>query len=1206
MVSTDPQLRRLARQLTGFDKRLHDLETVPQLAHSSIDDGTLPVYDKDGTLVVAVGRQPDGTWGAPPLAGPVPSPPVGISATGGAGIVHVRWSGDYEQGGAAPLDFDALEVLVDDRLAGAIPNRDGGSITIEADQGTRFISARIRTLVPRHSSTTSPFAVEVGPPADQLFLDAREAIEAAEDQIQAGKDALDAERLAREAALAEAAETLTELEERLDGIADSEELEELRGQIAAAQEAVEQAQADATAAGEAVAGAAAEATAAKAAAETANDNALAAAGIARDKGRIYYQPTAPTDEEAKSPNNLWIDSDDGRVYVWNGTAWTESESESLRDAAQAALVAQQTAEAADSKAQQAVAAAAEADRKAGEAADAAEDAAAAAAAAQQTADDATIDAREAHNEAVAAAARAEEIRLAGENLLTLGGFESGTLEEIFSGSGSGDLTLRWTQLVDSEPAHEGSRFIRLAGDAGNAAGWSGSLFLKEIPVTPGRTYRVSVAARITPGMAQPSGSVGWPMYWFRKDGSSHNGNWPAIYYSNVLASKLTDEWQIFTADVTALDDAARLRPRLYGGGGSVAPGEGVDFDDVRVVDVTELRLAEAAAVAAQERAEEAYGLAESKPGMDEVNQAIVVSANGKNAITVSADAPTASTPGAVVGDTWWRVDAAGDIFGQWSWTGSAWSAREILSDVIANLDVGKLTVTGTSRFTTAVVDRLFADIFSAHKITANELTIAALDEDGEIKPDSVDAVMIKDGAISANKILLLGDPNDPDEAALVATIASIMKLAVENLVVTEGATISEAVIEKLAAQMITAGVIRTAESGQRVVIDQSGIVMYGRDEDDLDYEMVRIGPSGDNLITLGDTTVSASGIQAPSGEFEQIAVAGEDLSEILSSYGRGVIGVKFAGYNSAWHGTNTDVRRLEAEATLLPGRRYRIVVDSHYVQLRSGTSMTYVEQLRQGLPGSIQVIAENRWTMDPTTVEQTVGPLVGWIDTRDLASSTQEVFGLTVRGPEGRDHRIVASQAAGLRITIEDTGPSIRNTGTSYMDEGTPAEGTASAPPKETPTKRYTKTYSSVNYYTYDNNGNATSDPDVVQGLYAGGPSSRLRKGGWTFPSMTGDLAGATIEKVVVKLYMNHSYYTAGATVNVCTWGGVLRDTLTVQRTVTGWKRNTSKWLELPSSTFAGFKSGAIDGIGVKPTTTFAEQYARFATSAKIEITFVK
>ncbi|MGO2819410.1 MAG: hypothetical protein ACTIA5_01325 [Brachybacterium tyrofermentans] len=565
------------------------------------------------------------------------------------------------------------------------------------------------------------------------------------------------------------------------------------------------------------------------------------------------------------------------------------------------------------------------------------------------------------------------------------------------------------------------------------------------------------------------------------------------------------------------------------------------------------------ALEAREKASEAFAMAQYAPRI-------------ANRPPVAEDAE-----GKAPGAGWLEYDPATQLLKQmWRWTGQAWEELPMDPVMIPIIQIG----TGTAGDLTA--DRL---------IVTNEFVARV----AQILELSVENLVVTEGA-TINELVAL---------SIASATAEFQTAYIQNLR-SNGAVIDEAVIGDLAANIITSGLFRTASEGQRLEIDSSGLVMFGLDADGIDFEMVRIGPSGDNLITLGDTTVSASGIQAPSGEFEQIAVAGEDLSEILSSYGRGVIGVKFAGYNSAWHGTNTDVRRLEAEATLLPGRRYRIVVDSHYVQLRSGTSMTYVEQLRQGLPGSIQVIAENRWTMDPTTVEQTVGPLVGRIDTRDLASATQEVFGLTVRGPEGRDHRIVASQAAGLRITIEDTGPSIRNTGTSYMDEGTPAEGTASAPPKETPTKRYTKTYSSVNYYTYDNNGNATSDPDVVQGLYAGGPSSRLRKGGWTFPSMTGDLAGATIEKVVVKLYLNHSWYTAGATVNVCTWGGVLRDTLTVQRTVTGWKRNTSKWLELPSSTFAGFKSGAIDGIGVKPTTTFAEQYARFATSAKIEITFTK
>ena len=176
---TDPMLRKLARQLVSVDKRVRDLETVPQLAHSSIDDSALPVYDAEGTLVAKVGKQDDGTWGAPPLSGPTPPAPRGVTATGGPGTINVVWTGEFARD-AAPLDFDTLEVLVDGTLAGAIPNRDGGTVSISAEQGTRFVSARIRTLVPRHSSTISPFGVEVGPPADQLFAEARERIEDAE------------------------------------------------------------------------------------------------------------------------------------------------------------------------------------------------------------------------------------------------------------------------------------------------------------------------------------------------------------------------------------------------------------------------------------------------------------------------------------------------------------------------------------------------------------------------------------------------------------------------------------------------------------------------------------------------------------------------------------------------------------------------------------------------------------------------------------------------------------------------------------------------------------------------------------------------------------------------------------------------------------------------------------------------------------------
>lgn len=195
----DPMIRKLARQLVGVDERLRNLETVPQLAHSSIDDHGLPVYDADGNLVAKVGKQDDGTWGAPPLRGPVPPAPRGVTAIGGAGVIHVKWSGEFERD-AAPLDFDTLEVLVDGVLAGAIPNRDGGSVTIEAEQGYRYVAARIRTLVPRHSGTTSPFSVEVKPPAEILFDSVEERTKDLEDALKKA-----------EGAIAEAVEDLAEV-----------------------------------------------------------------------------------------------------------------------------------------------------------------------------------------------------------------------------------------------------------------------------------------------------------------------------------------------------------------------------------------------------------------------------------------------------------------------------------------------------------------------------------------------------------------------------------------------------------------------------------------------------------------------------------------------------------------------------------------------------------------------------------------------------------------------------------------------------------------------------------------------------------------------------------------------------------------------------------------------------------------------------------
>ena len=66
------------------------------------------------------------------------------------------------------------------------------------------------------------------------------------------------------------------------------------------------------------------------------------------------------------------------------------------------------------------------------------------------------------------------------------------------------------------------------------------------------------------------------------------------------------------------------------------------------------------------------------------------SANGKNKIVRSTSAASGTT-GYVAGDLWWQVDGSNNVIGQWRFVSGAWVAEQIKSDIIANLDVNKLT-----------------------------------------------------------------------------------------------------------------------------------------------------------------------------------------------------------------------------------------------------------------------------------------------------------------------------------------------------------------------------------------------------------------------------------------------------------------------------------------------------------------------------------
>lgn len=121
--------------------------------------------------------------------------------------------------------------------------------------------------------------------------------------------------------------------------------------------------------------------------------------------------------------------------------------------------------------------------------------------------------------------------------------------------------------------------------------------------------------------------------------------------------------------------------------------------------------ASADASTAQARADSAYSLANTAnttansasttavAAQTTANGALTA-ANGKNVVTYSSSTPSGS--GTRVGDIWFQFDGSNNIQGQWVWNGSSWQVSPITSQVIAQLDAGKIT-TGTLNATLVTV-----------------------------------------------------------------------------------------------------------------------------------------------------------------------------------------------------------------------------------------------------------------------------------------------------------------------------------------------------------------------------------------------------------------------------------------------------------------------------------------------------------------------
>lgn len=226
-------------------------------------------------------------------------------------------------------------------------------------------------------------------------------------------------------------------------------------------------------------------------------------------------------------------------------------------------------------------------------------------------------------------------------------------------------------------------------------------------------------------------------------------------------------------------------------------------------------------------------------------------------------------------------------------------------------------------------------------------------------------------------------------------------------------------------------------------------------------------------------------------------------------------------------------------------------------------------------------------------------------------------LGITVYAYSGRTMQSqTTSDQNRYELAVTDMGmraPSNQGVSVNLSRQGTvdPTPPTPPAPAK----KEYTTTVNASwgQGYKGDNTQNSDAGAKATQGYTSYWPSGGVQRGLIGFPSVTGTLSGADIVKVEVYVYAAHWASSSGGTLCIgghshtskpTTWSSNLND---AKRQAL--KKPEGRWITLPSSMHAGFKSGTYRGISLLPpgSSTSSTYYGYLTWSkSKLRITYKK
>jgi hypothetical protein len=488
-----------------------------------------------------------------------------------------------------------------------------------------------------------------------------------------------------------------------------------------------------------------------------------------------------------------------------------------------------------------------------------------------------------------------------------------------------------------------------------------------------------------------------------------------------------------------------------------------------------------------------------------------------------------------------------------------------------------------------------------------------------------------------------------------------------SAVLVDSAHISELTVSKVAAGTISSNWllganIQTAASGQRVVINQTGIHSYDAGGNELvtidaatgqftlktalsgsRMEMAADGIktydangdlsshlasdpalAGGEYISFrgtdGGTVASVSALGVAT--FDQLYagnglyIEGDEVRDLIDERPRGIISwVEINGDSIATTGTSDTIMGRVNVNDFDTSRAYRFTGLMHFDC--NGVSPTYM---------GIRV--RYAWDADPTTASSVLfeHQWGGRDPTQtDEFSPIHFVFDDTMLTGSGTDLRFALStfsSVAGIRVqdetwnylSVEDIGPTITRQG--YSVPATGGGGGGGSPPTT-----YTKTYAATWTGSYQGDGDRrNSNGDMYHGQYDSTQGNQKSVIGFANATIQSDLAGATITKVELALKNKHFYYNDGGTVVIGHHNSTASSapasypggTTSVVNS-TNWAKGAAKYVSIGTAFGNGLRDDTIEGIIIGPgdstSKTFYGYFAGYndATNRpKLRITYTK